>query len=91
MLVSCLIFLENLNNGIILKINFTFHAVMQLIYSLPKAWKKLFEINGSVSNNLLLKHQVIRKNYLTTLEKLNSREAYNIIITAIPHTLTSKR
>ena len=53
--------------------------------------EKVIETNGSVTSNSILNHQVIRKNNLLTLEKLNSREIYNIMINGIPHTPTSKR
>ena len=68
--------------------NFTF---MELVDSLPTAWKKNIEANGSFTNNLLLNHHVTRKNNLLTLEKSNSREIYNVIINTIPNTSTSKR
>lgn len=42
----------------------SYFTFMQLIDSLPRACKKVIETNGSVTNNLLLNHHVIRKNNL---------------------------
>ena len=53
--------------------------------------EKNIETNGSVTDNLLLNHHEIRMNDLLTLEKLNSKEIYNIIINTIRNTPTSKR
>ena len=64
---------------------------MQLGNSSPnECMEKITDTNGCVTNSLLLNYQVIRKNNLLTLEKLNSRATYNIIINAIPHRPTSK-
>ena len=38
----------------------TCFAFMQLVDSLPSAWKKMIETNGSVTTDLLLNNQVMR-------------------------------
>ena len=53
---------------------------MQLIHALPKPWREgLKLIEGNEINNLFIQdHHLIKRNNVYILEKLNSRELYNM-------------
>ena len=52
---------------------------MQLIHSIPQKWKNI-KINNISENLLFLNHQLIKRNILLSLDKLNSKELYLIQI-----------
>ena len=62
----------NLNNSL-------YFNWMQLIHSIPQKWKNI-KINNISENLLFLNHQLIKRNILLSLDKLNSKELYLIQI-----------
>ena len=64
---------------------------MQLINAIPLNWKTIIKHNCSSANLSLLNHYLIKKNNLISLDKLHSREVYNILVyTSPPHKPTSQ-
>ena len=54
---------------------------MQIINALPKSWKETFLTNEGNLNNLVIHdHHLLKKNQIYSLNKLNSKELYNIQI-----------
>ena len=53
----------------------------QITHTIPRAWKEIFLVYGYNMNNLLIKeHHLIKKHQIYCLEKVNSRELYNMQI-----------
>ena len=53
----------------------------QLVHAIPSKWKtSLLEDNGNSNNLVLFNHHVIKNTQICSLEKLNSKEMYNIQI-----------
>ena len=51
----------------------------QIIHAIPRAWKEMFFECGNNINDLIIKeHHLIQKHQIYCLEKLNSRELYNM-------------
>ena len=64
----------------------TYFAFIQFVNSLPVHGKKLLKQMDLSPVIYFFNLHVIRMNNLLTLEKLNSREIYTIIVKAMPHT-----
>ena len=57
---------------------------MQICHAIPTSWKqtvKGFQVSNDI---LLLDHHLIAKNRLISIEKLSSKELYNILIFLSP-------
>ena len=53
----------------------------QLVYAIPSKWKtSLLQDNGNSNNFVLFNHHLIKNTQICSLEKLNSKEMYNIQI-----------
>ena len=63
----------------------------QLIYTLPPSWKKIIKETDNADNLLLPNHHLIKKNTLTGIEKLNSRQLYSLLVYTHPFTPTSQK
>ena len=63
---------------------------MQLANAIPINWKAVIRNNCSSADLLLLNHHLIRKNNLTSLDKLHWWELYNILVYDAPHKPTSQ-
>ena len=51
----------------------------QIIHKIPCAWKEMFlERGNNISDLIINKHHLIKKHQIYCLEKLNSRELYNM-------------
>ena len=50
-----------------------------IIHAIPRAWKEMFSKCGNNIIDLIInEHHLIKKNQIYCLEKLNSRELYNM-------------
>ena len=58
---------------------------VQLINLIPLNWKTIIKHNCSSENLLLLNDHLIKKNNLISLDKLHSRELYNILVYTSPY------
>ena len=64
---------------------------MQIVHALPKSWKKEILENKGNSNNLVIyDHHLIKKSQVYSLNRLDSKELYNILITSIYSKPTSQ-
>ena len=55
----------------------------QIVNSIPKTWKKLLKESHSDSSNLvLLDHRLLKNNRSLSLDEMNSKEIYSIIISS---------
>ena len=63
---------------------------MLLINAIPLNWKTIIKHNCSSANLLLPNHHLIKKNNLISLDMLNSRELYNILVYTSRHKPTSQ-
>ena len=51
----------------------------QIIHEIPRPWKEMVLEYGNNTNDLIIKkHHLIKKHQVYCLEKLNSRELYNM-------------
>ena len=62
---------------------------MQLTNAIPLNWKTIIKHNCSSANLLLLNHHLIKKNNLISLNKLHSRELYDVLVYTSPDKPTS--
>ena len=54
------------------------------MHSIPKSWKNEFIVNSEIIKNLIFEgHQLIKNHRIYCLNKLNSKEIYNILIESI--------
>ena len=71
---------EELKNGFNLQdqLQFTYNQIM---HSIPKSWKDAFIVNSEIIKNLIFEgHHLIKNHQIYCLNKLNSKEIYNILI-----------
>ena len=69
---------ENLRAKLGLDDNKKFYR-RQIIHEIPRPWKEMFLEYGNNTNDLIIKkHHLIKKHQVYCLEKLNSRELYNM-------------
>ena len=60
------------------QLQFTYNQIM---HSIPKSWKDAFIVNSDIIKNLIFEgHHLIKNHQIYCLNKLNSREIYNILI-----------
>ena len=51
------------------------------MHSIPKSWKDAFIVNSEIIKNLIFEgHHLIKNHQIYCLNKLNSKEIYNILI-----------
>ena len=51
------------------------------MHSIPKSWKDAFIVNSETIKNLIFEgHHLIKNHQIYCLNKLNSKEIYNILI-----------
>ena len=51
----------------------------QIIHAIPRAWKEMFlKCGNNIIDLIINEHHLIKKNQINCLEKLNSRELYNM-------------
>ena len=51
------------------------------MHSIPKSWKDAFIVNSQIIKNLIFEgHHLIKNHQIYCLNKLNSKEIYNILI-----------
>ena len=51
----------------------------QIIHAIPRAWKEIaLESGNNISDLITKEHDLIKKHQMCCLEKLNSRELYNM-------------
>ena len=91
-LLDCL---GNLKSWNVLKTEFKladslYFSWMQLINAVPLNWKTVIKHNCSRANLFLLNYHLIKKDNLINLDKLHSRELYNILVYTSPHKPTSQ-
>ena len=65
-------------------------SLMQLINAKPLIWKTTIKDNCISANLSLLNNYLIKKNNLISLDKLHSRELYNILVYTSPRKPTSQ-
>ena len=54
---------------------------LQLTHATPKTWKHILKENLDIRQNLVyLNYHLIKNNRLVSIEKLDSKDLYNIII-----------
>ena len=52
---------------------------IQIIHAIPRAWKEMFlECGNNINDIIITEHHLIKKHQIYCLEKLNSRELYNM-------------
>ena len=55
----------------------------QIVNSIPKTWKKVLKkIQNDRSNLVLLDHQLLKNNLTLSIDKINSKQTYPIIISS---------
>ena len=60
------------------QLQFTYNQIM---HSIPKSWKDAFIVNSEIIKNLIFEgHHLIKNHQIYCLNKLNSKEIYNILI-----------
>ena len=63
---------------------------MQLINTIPGKWKLTIKQNSSDAKNLILHgHQLIKNSRILILEKLTSKELYQVLISSGTNKITS--
>ena len=63
----------------------------QIIHAIPRAWKEKFlECGDNISDLIINEHHLIKKHQIYCLEKLNSRELYNMQLTLNVEKLTTQ-
>ena len=63
----------------------------QIIQAIPRAWKEIFlECGNNISDLIINEHHLIKKHQIYCLEKLNSRELYNMQLTLNVEKLTAQ-
>ena len=60
------------------QLQFTYNQIM---HSIPKSWKDTFIVNSDIIKNLIFEgHHLIKNDQIYCLNKLNSKEIYNVLI-----------
>ena len=64
----------------------------QITHAIPRAWKKIFlECGNNISNLIINEHHLIKERQIYCLEKLNSRELYNMQLILIAEKPTAQK
>ena len=80
----------------ILKEEFDFSNIanfkwQQLIYAMPPFWKEIIKETDNADNLLLPNHHLIKKNTLISIEKLNPRQLYSLLVYTHSYISTSQK